>query len=259
MTNANLQDAVDALGNSKLTGDTVYVLQPSHMRNLTPKAQEGFIQSIVSQLALEGRELDYTFITPLRDAIAKRRSGKRGRLCPSAVMEPVSFKEIRSDSSNRNMAVLGRNVYNELTQSYQHENRVDQIGFRYPGDSHYSVLVSLERNYTSSQNFTLTYHVTYLAASCLHKKDRARSVIRGEHAKFTYSYKSPGAAIDAVYAAPRVSPHAVARTIAWNNRHVLGRMQQYFSEKLHYARSDLMDKLRERDKQSALVHTIVKV
>ena len=234
MTNKKLQDMVDGLGADTLTDNTVYVVANTYMDSFVPSVQQARMRD---RIALVGAEnVSDSLILPLREALAKRQAGKRGRHGPHLVMEPVTFTSIVRDEKAR-ICEFGKDKWNYLSQQWEKEPRIDQVAFRRPDDSHYSVLVTIEGKYTGAQSFVRTYHVTYLAASQSAGKERRSKVIDGSFSRYTFSYKSVNAALNAVYAAPVVSPHVVARTIMWRNADLPTTLNSYFNNEVQVARS----------------------
>lgn len=108
---------------------------PHAMMRLTPEAQTKWV-----------RTLDFTpeceLITPVVAAI--HAAAKRKKL--PLVVEPVRWSIAEDQQHTREVCRMGRQYYNELSQSWCNQSQWDQVGIRRPDDPFYSVVVSIGRS-----------------------------------------------------------------------------------------------------------------
>jgi hypothetical protein len=224
MTNLNLQNMVAALGAEVLTRDTVYIHNSWDMNMLTPSRQTKLMADMATLVGPE--RMDYSYLRPLQDAINKLH--KRSK--PNFIMEPVVFSAIMAPPGGKKpvqqrICRLGRRGYNEVQMDWETNPRVDQVGFRRPGDPYYSVLVTIEHKSLGTE---FVYYVTHLAMSKSKLKNHKPKAIADLYARATNVFKSATSAIRCVESAYPVSTHVAACTVARNSDHVVSTLKQHF-------------------------------
>lgn len=241
MTNLNLQNMVAALGAEVLTRDTVYIHNSWEMNMLTPSRQTKLMTDMATLVGPE--RMDYSYLRPLQDAINKLH--KRSK--PNFIMEPVVFSAIMAPPNGRKpvqqrICRLGRRVYNEVQMDWETNPRVDQVGFRRPGDPYYSVLVTIEHKSLGTE---FVYYVTHLAMSKSKLKNHKPKAIADLYARATNVFKSATSAIRCVESAYPVSTHVAACTVARNSDHVVSTLKQHFKNAFSDLRQRTVGKLIE--------------